>query len=535
MGFIHPQLELAARVLNETGATGGVALELETYQFYSIYPGMASQKKTFCFCDHCFYGFTRALAPTELPDAVLPRQRFDWLTQRGLLPAYEKSLEDRMAEMIGEMLQDVRKFKSDFLFGMYPYAPFWYYDALIRGSGTPELPCLLFSSAEYKSGYTVDPPRTFSGNAATTASVAHLRRRGLQAMYAGGLYDKGIGSPEAYALAMDPLLRAADGFWAYHELGKAFEPFWEYFPAINRWNREHPGPLPKGDLRVDLMPSAVRWVQENKPDGVTVSDGGITARYDGEAPEVRLVGAGFDSAEAVAKGWQGRGELPPLDGSVFHTGEASIRFEPSAQRSSPTSPYIDQKVAGLPQEGQSYELSFWVKTGKGDDPVRLWVGRANSSQYPAYMHYGNYFLPPSSDWMRVRTHGSHRKYAGPPPLVLRFWCPPTKGKLWLDDVSLRPVQDRTIDIPLNPPADATGWGRVDWKLSPRDARCSARIVDAEDGHDLRIGLYSGDSLAPLEAIVGLKPVVLRLEVHPSAAEPVMLEEVQAGFTPRLGQ
>ena len=101
--------------------------------------------------------------------------------------------------------------------------------------------------------------------------------------------------------------------------------------------------------------------------------------------------------------------------------------------------------------------------------------------------------------------------------------------------TLRPVQDRTIDIPLNPPADATGWGRVDWKLSPRDARCSARIVDAEDGHDLRIGLYSGDSLAPLEAIVGLKPVVLRLEVHPSAAEPVMLEEVQAGFTPRLGQ
>ena len=102
--------------------------------------------------------------------------------------------------------------------------------------------------------------------------------------------------------------------------------------------------------------------------------------------------------------------------------------------------------------------------------------------------------------------------------------------MWLDDVSLRPVVARTIEGPLTPPPKAAGWGSVEWKLSPPDAQCKARIVDAEDGHDLRISLYSGDSLAPLAAIIGLKPVVLRLEVYPSTPGPVTLERVQARFT-----
>jgi len=129
--------------------------------------------------------------------------------------------------------------------------------------------------------------------------------------------------------------------------------------------------------------------------------------------------------------------------------------------------------------------------------------------------------------VRRRTHVS---YDGTPPLVLRFWCPPTDGKLWLDDVSLRPVKIHTIDVPLHPPVGAAGWGNVDWKLSPPDARCDAHIVDRKHGKDLRISLYTGESLSPLAAIVELQPVVLRLKVYPSAAEPVILESVQVRFT-----
>ena len=532
MGFIRPQLELVARVLNETGATGGGALELETYCFYSIYPGMASQKKTFCYCDECFYGFVRSQQGTEVIDAVLPSARFDWLIQRGLLPAYENYLEKRMAEIIGEMMHEVRRVKPDFLFGVYPYAPFWYYDALIWGSGTPELPCLLFPSAEYYSGYTAeaDPQRTFFGDAPTAAGVAHLRRRNFPALYAGGIYDFAL---DAMMAATDRLVRGADGYWIW--MGgcpaEKHQSILRLHPVITRWTRDHPDPLPAGDLRVDVMAAATQWVRENRPEGVTVGEGRIETRYDGEAPEVRLVRAGSESADVAGKGWQGRGEVPPLDGSVCHSGGSSIRFEPSGERPSPTSPYIDQKVPDA-RKGQSYDLSFWVKTSAGGEPVRLWVGRADSSQWPAYMWYSNYFVPPNRDWMRLRTDVS---YGGESPLVLRFWCPPTDGKLWLDDISLRPVQVCTIDVPLNPPADATGWGSVDWKLSPSDARCNARIVDAQDDHDLRITLYPGDSLAPLEAIIGRKPVVLRLEVYPSAAEPVILEKVQAGFTSSAGK
>ncbi|HIE28983.1 TPA: hypothetical protein EYP66_17045 [Candidatus Poribacteria bacterium] len=529
MGFIRPQLELVARVLKETGATGGGALELETYVWGSIYPGYSNQKKTFCYGDHCFYGFVRSLGERRTPVEVPSDRRFDWLTQRGLLPRYEKYLEKSMTELIREMMREVRKVNPNFLFGLYPYTPFWYYDALIRGSGTPELPCLLFPGPEYIGGYLANPPFDFFGAAPTPASVAHLRRGKLPAMYAGGLWARVMGSPNAVAMAMDRMLRGPDGYWIYNDFpgGNVPEQFWTAFFAINQWTTDNPGPLPAGDLSQNAMTDAIKWVNKNKPDGIVVNDGQIVARYDGRANEVYIAGGDFDSGKDVAEGWQGRGSLPPLDDSVFHSGLGSILFEPSAGRSErPRSPYIDQEVPEA-KKGQSYELSFWIKTAGTNDPIRFWVGRADSSQYPGYMWYSNYFLPPNHDWMRLRVPVS---YQSAPPLVLRFWCPPTDGKLWLDDVKLRPVQTRIIHVPLNPPANVTSWGIIDWKLSPSDARCDAEIIDAKDEQKLRMRLYPGDSLAPLAAVVGMKPVLLRLKVYPSAVEPVILEKVQVGFT-----
>ena len=351
-GFIHPQLELVSRVLNETGAVGGAALELETYCFYSIYPGMASQKQTFCYCDHCFYGFVRSLGKPEAPDAISPGRSFDWLTQHGLRLRFEKHPEDDMAGLIGEVMGEVRKINSDFLFGMYPYAPFGYYDALIRGSGTPELPCLLFPSAEYYSGYRRKPNSTFFGDATTSDSIAHLRRRDLPALYAGGIWNF---SNEALVTATDQLVREADGYWMY--TGRwpqsVKETVLKLHPAMSRWTKQHRGRVPDGDLHVDAMGVAQRWVEANQPDGITVSIDGIATQYDGEADEVSPVASGFEQVETVAKGWQGRGELPLLDSSVSHTGESSIRFEPTVQRPSPTSPYIDQQVVDA-VKGKSY-------------------------------------------------------------------------------------------------------------------------------------------------------------------------------------
>ncbi len=520
LGFIRPQLELVARVLAETGASGGAALELETYCFYSIYPGMASQKKAFCYCDECFYGFVRSLGGPEPPGAVLPAVRFDWLNQRGLLPAYERYLEDQLAEIIGEVMQEVRRIDPDFLFGMYPYAPFWYYDGLIRGAGTPELPCLLFPSAEYYTGYLADPPRTYFGDASTPAGLAHLQRRGLHALYAGGLYDRGINSPEAYALAADRLLRDAGGFWAYRTLpGAAFEPYRDALTAVNRWNREHPGPLPAGSVRRDALAAAAAAIGDAGQDGVAVEGGRIVARCEEDAREIPLVGGDFDDADEVAHAWQGRGALPPLDEAVVHSGRASLRFEPSAAGDGPISPYIDRRVPEA--RDLQCELSFRVRTD-APEPARLWVGTATSEQYPAYMWYHNFTLPARQDWTRLRIVPVSFE-------VLRFWCPPTDGRLWLDDVRLRPVQERVIDVPLELPDDAVGWGTVKWRLSPVDARADAELLAADDDRVLCRRLYSGDSLAPLAAVAGRGPVRLRLHVYPSAAEAVVLEEVTVGY------
>ncbi len=54
----------------------------------------------------------------------------------------------------------------------------------------------------------------------------------------------------------------------------------------------------------------------------------------------------------------------------------------------------------------------------------------------------------------------------------------------------------------------------------------------KDGHRLRTRLYPGDNLAPLASMVGLEPVVLRLQVYPSAKEPVALERIRIGFKPQ---
>lgn len=530
MGLIRPELKVVARVLKEAGTGGGACLELETYCFYSIYPGMASQKKTFCYCDECFYGFVRSLGQSDAPDAVPPDHRFDWLTLRGLLGRYEQSLEDRLAAIIQEMIEDVRKENPGFLLGFYPYAPHWYYDALVRGGGTPELPCLLFSSAEYHGGYTSDPPSTFNGDMPTPASLAHLKRRGLRALYAGGLYDKGIGSPEAYVLAMDRLLRAANGYWAYHELPKSeYEPFWKHLPEVNRWNRAHPDPLPTGSLQ-DILPAAIEHIGRQKRPGLTVEHGQVVARYQADINQKSLlVSQAFEDEQELQRSWRGRGALPSLDRTVFHSGKASLRFEPSAAGNAPRSPFLDQIVPVASEV--PCEISFWVKTD-ATAPVRLWVGTATTDQYPGYMWYHNFVLPACQDWTRIRLAPLVNPGMLPRLDVIRFWCQPTDGRLWLDDFQLRAVQERVIDVPLALPAEASGWGTVEWLLSPSDAYVQAEVIAARQDHVLQRRLHSGDSLAPLAAVMGREPVRLRLRVYPSAQESVVLREVKLGTIPQ---
>lgn len=76
------------------------------------------------------------------------------------------------------------------------------------------------------------------------------------------------------------------------------------------------------------------------------------------------------------------------------------------------------------------------------------------------------------------------------------------------------MQERVIDVPLERPETAAGWGTVDWRLSPSDAHVEAELLAAEKDY--------------LLAVVGRQPVRLRLRVYPSAAESVVLEEVEVG-------
>jgi hypothetical protein len=276
----------------------------------------------------------------------------------------------------------------------------------------------------------------------------------------------------------------------------------------------------------------MEWIARNSPAGVAAHGNQIAATCDDRAQDISLIDEGFENEKEVVRQWQARGTLPSLDGSIAHTGKASALFDPSALGPEPRSPYADRAVTqDYLEHGQDYELSFWARTAGPGDFIRFWVGRANGDQYPHYMYYTNWAFPAGQDWVHCRTSV---RPEGPSPLMLRFWCPPTEGRVWLDDVVLRPTQERTIVVPLRPPADAGQWGCVHWKLSPADARCDATIIDPKDRRRLRTRLYSGDSLAPLVAIVGLKPVWLRLSVYPTAAEPVAIEEIKVTFGIRAG-
>ena len=529
MGLIRPAFEFVARGLKEAGADGGAILELEGYCFYSIYPGYNSQKTRFCYCDECFYGFVRGHEKADIVDAVPPKHRKDWLSVRGLLPAYERSIEDRMAGIIREMMQDVRKIKPDFMFGFYPYAPHWFYDALIRGGGTPELPALLFSSSEYKTGYREhhNPPNNYASETSTAGGVAHLRQRGLHALYAGGLLDKRIGTPEGYAMTMDRLLRDADGYWLYHEMHKAaFEPFWKFLPAMNRWTSENRDLQPVGTLR-SMLPSVLLNYAASKKAGLTLDQGHLVASYTGSDKDSRAPAQPFDDIGERKHELNGRNTLlPSLDRKVVRSGEVSVRIDFSAQ-DSPKLPYIDYDVKGM--SGKPCELSFWVKT-ESEEPVHLNVGTAQDNQHPAYMWYHNYVLPAQSDWTRIRI--APVLFVGIKSLdVIRFWCETMKGKLWVDDIKVRPVQERIIDIPLELP-EASDWGTVEWSLSPSDTYVEAELLAAKEDRVLQKRIYSGDSLAPLVVVNGREPLRLRLHVYPSAQEDVVLKDVKMGVVKR---
>lgn len=526
MGLVRPELETVAKVLKETGAGGGATLELEAYCFYSIYPGYASQKTSFCYCDECFYGFARAHEKNDVVDAVPPQKRLDWLTLRGLLPAYERSLEDRLTLIVREMMQNVRKINPQFLLGIYPYAPHWYYDALIRGSGTPDQPTLLFSSAEYDSGYRTknDPPFTFSSEVPTAGGIAHLQNRKFHALYAGGLYDRKYKSSEAYAVAADRLLRSANGYWVYRENKTSqFEPSWKHFLEINKWNSAHPDPLPTGTLQ-DVLPGALKDIREQKQPGLTVEQGHVVASYQGDDKDTPATAQPFDDKQQLELEQEGRdAQLPSLDKKIVHSGEVSLRFE-AVPGTSPKQPYIDYFVKG--KKAKLCELTFWVKT-ESTAPMRLYVGTAMNTQYPVYMWYHNYVMSPKKDWTRIRivpVMSKNMKRLD----VLRFWCQDISGKLWIDDIQTNPVAERVIDVPLELAKNASGWGKLTWRLSPTDAVAHGELISSDDNSVIQKRIYSGDSLAPLMAIVGRKPILLRLRVYPSAKANVVLEQVELG-------
>lgn len=528
-GFIQPQLEQVARTLNETGACGGAALELETYCFFSIYPGVSSQKAAYCFCDECFGGFLREQQTPGQNGLPEPGRRFDWLTQRGLLPDYEQSLETRLADRIREMIGRVRRIRSDFLFGFYPYAPSWYCDGLIRGASTDRLPCLLFPSAEYDGGYTTEPISTFFGDVSTSDALRHLQHHRLSILYAGGLWTRAMGSAPAVATAMDRLLREADGYWVYD---RPTNELWEMAGRMNAWSSEHGSadgqPLVSHDardvIRVDLLPDAA--VQTKAEPGWRSTADGLTAGYIGEGTAVCLWGNVDGRTPQPSVRFTGRGQLPAQDGTVCHDDGASLRFEPAAASDGPVSPYVDIQVpAEAAAAGQKYELC-WHMRCRASEPVRVWVGQADQQQYPGVLYYHNFMLSPKTDWVRRRIEVRLRKA---PPLMLRFWVPPTDGTVWVDDVILRPVHEKQLSVPLTCPPGADGWGTVHWKLAPPDARCEAAVVDPDSGEVLMTRLNSGDSLAALEAVTNSRQVTLQLQVTPGPDAPVTFTQLSVRF------
>ena len=118
------------------GVVDGIHVDWEAY-------GGLSEATGICYCDDCFSSFLERTAPGEKVSAKATR--FQWLTDRELVKAYEENFHRRRFEMFTRLRRKLQAVKSNLLFSSYGTV----FSDFTRAMNTPETPFIFLDSRHY--------------------------------------------------------------------------------------------------------------------------------------------------------------------------------------------------------------------------------------------------------------------------------------------------------------------------------------------------------------------------------------------------
>lgn len=191
------RLAALAKNADELGI-GGLLFDPEMYGAdLGMYPGIP------CLCDDCFRAFVEAQR-RETP-GLEPGGRFAWLKENDLLTAYRAAAEEGLAAITSSVRERIRTCNPDVPIGFLNYSDTWYYNGLVRGLGTPEMPVSVWiESPTYALGYIP----------AVKARVESFAKGGMYARLIGGLWLQKF-MPTDLPAQCYFMSRNAGGYWLF--------------------------------------------------------------------------------------------------------------------------------------------------------------------------------------------------------------------------------------------------------------------------------------------------------------------------------
>ena len=107
-----------------------------------------------CFCDFCWQRFIEA-AQRRIPTQK-KEQRFAYLMENHLFESYEAVQTKALQEILSEIRLKVHSINPKLVLGFVAFVESWFYQGLIHGLGTLNMPVRVFSERTYIRGYTPD-------------------------------------------------------------------------------------------------------------------------------------------------------------------------------------------------------------------------------------------------------------------------------------------------------------------------------------------------------------------------------------------
>lgn len=482
-GLLLPQFRLQAQALKEASLPGGVIVDLEFYAGGDIYPWWGS--RDLCYCDSCWELFCTGTGQPETSYQLTAEERGTWINRQELSDDYHGVLGQHLAMMMRDVADECRGIHPNFLMGFYFYTPHWISDAILRGWSTPELPALAMSEAEYYSGF----------NRHSEEKIVHLRERGINALYIGGVMQ-GRCMPRLYAAMADELARRADGYWLYYaamffepgaiknlkqpEKGNEYSlaaPPEEYLNGLRQGNDG----LDEGRSVVADFPKQIDLTAQLRE----VESAHVPARR-----PVAVANAGFEKAFTRDTGWASAYPLPRRDKRNPRAGRYSARFDPPEGHG--------KGLVNLTQpvkfEGDTdYIIQLWARTSGPVDGQGMGLLLLPSGQAATYGHYAKL---PGSKWtrlsMRLRTKPDSTEG------VLNIHAASPRATIWIDDVEVLPVRSVAWETdPIELPG-GTPLGRLLWETDLDESDLRVSVHDASNDERLQYGSVSGMFLSRLD-------------------------------------